>query len=75
MKRTVTLRKLLSAHKSHFRDTNFLTGALPIQVLDSRISHVVSVPGQNRGKVNPRRQRGWKGCNLWWWWSCGVAGV
>src|SRR6218665_3558495 len=43
----VTLRKFLSAHKSHVRETSLFTGAIPNPVHNSQTSRFVSVPGQN----------------------------
>src|SRR6218665_320304 len=43
----VNLRKLLSDHKSHVRETNLFTGAIPNQVRNSQTSRFVAVPGQN----------------------------
>src|SRR6218665_133633 len=54
----VNLRKLLSAHKSHVRETSLFTGAIPKSVRNSQTSRFVSVPGQNPGKVKPKKQRG-----------------
>src|SRR6218665_2207941 len=49
MQCNVNLRKLLSAHKSHVRETNFFTAAIPNQVRNSQTSSFVSVPGQTPG--------------------------
>jgi len=38
MQCNVNLRKLLSAHKSHVKDTSLFTGAIPNQVRHSQIS-------------------------------------
>ena len=46
----VNLRKLLSAPKSHVRETSLFTGAIPNQVHNSQNSLFVSVPGQNLGR-------------------------
>jgi len=48
----VNLRKLLTAHKSHFRETSLFTGMIPNQVRNSQISRFVSVPGQNPERLN-----------------------
>src|SRR6218665_3016774 len=47
VKCNVKLRKLLSAHKSHIRETSLFTGAIPNPVRNSQTSHFFSVPGQN----------------------------
>src|SRR6218665_3738364 len=52
----VNLRKLLSAHKSHVRETSLFTGATPNQVCNSQTSPFVV--GSKPGRVKPRRQRG-----------------
>src|SRR6218665_2221298 len=46
----VKLRKLLSALKSHVRETSLFTGAIPNQVRNSQTSRFVSVPRQNPGR-------------------------
>src|SRR6218665_1040994 len=46
----VELRKLLSANKSHVRETSLFTGAIPNPVRNSQTSRFVSVPGQNLGR-------------------------
>src|SRR6218665_1733149 len=46
----VNLRKLISAHKSHVRETSLFAGAMPNQVRNSQASRVVSVPDQNPGR-------------------------
>src|SRR6218665_581017 len=46
----VKLRKLHSAHKSHVRETSFLTVVISIPVRNSQTSRFVSVPGQNPGR-------------------------
>src|SRR6218665_397240 len=43
----IKIRKLLSAHKSHVRETSLFTGAKPNPVRNSQTSRFVSVPGQN----------------------------
>src|SRR6218665_1808261 len=48
----VSLRKLLSARKSHVRDTNLFTGAIPNQVRNSQTSRFISVPGQNSERLS-----------------------
>src|SRR6218665_448230 len=50
MQCNVSLLKLLSAHKSHVRETILFTGAIPNTVRNSQISRFVSVPGQNPGR-------------------------
>src|SRR6218665_3561640 len=50
MQCNVKLRKLLSAHKSHVRETSLFTGAIPNTVHNSQTSRFVSVPGQNPGR-------------------------
>src|SRR6218665_3038244 len=45
----VKLRKLLSANKSHVRETSLFTGAIPNPVRNSQTSRFVSAPGQNPG--------------------------
>src|SRR6218665_1983912 len=52
----VKLQKLLSAHKSHVRDTSLFTGAIPNPVRNSQTSRFVS--RSKAGKVKPRRQHG-----------------
>src|SRR6218665_321552 len=47
MQCNVKLRKLLSAHKSHVRETSLFTGPIPNPVRNSQTSSFVSVPGQN----------------------------
>ena len=42
----VNLWKLLSAHKSHVRETSLFTGTIPNQVCNSKASRFVLVPGQ-----------------------------
>ena len=61
----VNLRKLLSDHKSHDRETSFYTGAIPNQVHNSQTSRFASVPGQIReGHVE---ETAWGyGCNWWY---------
>ena len=44
------LRKRLSAHKSHVRETSLFTGAIPNPVRNSFSFRFVSVPGQNPGR-------------------------
>src|SRR6218665_1015412 len=46
----VNLRKLLSAHKSHVRETSLFTGAIPNQVRNNQTSRFISLPGQNPGR-------------------------
>src|SRR6218665_1737571 len=46
----VILRKLLSAHKSHVRETSLFTGAIPNSVRNSQTFRFASVPGQNLGR-------------------------
>ena len=52
----VKLRKLLSAHKSHVRETSLFTGAIPNPVRNSQTSRFVA--RSKSGKVKPGRQRG-----------------
>jgi len=52
----VNLLKLLSANKSHVRETSLFTGAIPNQVPNSQTSHFVV--GSKPGKVKLRRQNG-----------------
>src|SRR6218665_2535946 len=51
----VKLRKLLSAHKSHVRETSLFTGAILNPVRNSQTSRFVSVPGQNPERSSRRR--------------------
>src|SRR6218665_2197932 len=53
----VKLRKLLSADKSHVRETSLFTGAIPNPVRNSNTSRFVSVPGQNPGRSSLSPQR------------------
>src|SRR6218665_1621045 len=46
----VNLRKLLSAHTSHIRETSLFTGAISNPFHNSQTSRFVSVPGQNLGR-------------------------
>src|SRR6218665_1112957 len=46
VKCNVKLRKLLSVHKSHVRETSLFTGAIPNPVRNSQTSRFVSVPDQ-----------------------------
>jgi len=50
MQCNVKLRKLLSANKSHVRETSLFTGAIPNPVRNSQTSRFVSVPGQIPGR-------------------------
>src|SRR6218665_1648378 len=50
MQCNVNLRKLLSAHKSHVRETSLFTSAIPNPVRNSQTSRFVSVPGHNPGR-------------------------
>src|SRR6218665_1410100 len=50
MQCNVKLQKLLSAHKSHVRETSLFTGAIPSPVRNSQTSCFVSAPGQNPGR-------------------------
>src|SRR6218665_561069 len=52
----VNLRNLLSANKSHVRETSLFTCAIPNQVRNSQTSRFVV--GSKPRKVKPRRQRG-----------------
>ena len=54
----VNLRKFLSAHKSHVRETSLFTGAISNQVRNSQNSSVRFGARSKSGKVKPRRQHG-----------------
>jgi len=48
----IHLRKLISAQKSHIRETILFAGSILNQICNSQTSRFVSVPGQNPGRSN-----------------------
>src|SRR6218665_2361301 len=67
----VKLRKLLSANKSHVKETSLFIGAMLNQVRNCQTSRFVSVPGQNperssRGDSVVIRLQSFMIADMWW---------